>query len=209
MLPVLFLGILLTAASVIAEETSFSSVQASTDETRGLPVVGDVWGPVITHAGRMKFDTQHRYRHRYYYPSSTGKQDILVDYILPSDIFWNKKDMYGHIKAAVTGEDVVVELDPAALEGKYLEIVSSKVIPANAVKMVCHSYKTKPFFCHKLAATQHKFKLMYSMVRDVDNGILFPAVFASHQGCAGEKDQPECYWVTHVNEILILDKRVV
>ena len=103
----------------------------------------------------------------------------------------------------------MVQLDPANLEGKYLEVVSSKVIPADAVKMVCHSYKTRPAFCHGLAKsnTDHNFKVIYSMVRDVDNGNLSPAIFTSHKGCA--QDSGHCYWLTHVSEIAVLDKRVI
>ena len=75
--------------------------------------------------------------------------------------------MEKYIQSAITNDDVVVQLDPAALDGKYLEVVSSKTIPSDSVKMVCHSHKTKLPFCHSLTATNHKFKLMYSMVRDV------------------------------------------
>ena len=200
MLPLLSLTIFITAASGIPD----NSAHVSTNDPSGLPVMGDIWGAAITHVGEMKY-TQIRYQHRYYYPSQ-GKEDVLVDYVLASVIFWNKRDMYRHIKSVVTDDSVVIQLDPAALEGKYLEVLSSKVISADAIKMTCHSYKTMPAFCHNLADTNHKFKLMYSMVRDIDNGNLFSTVFVSHQGCTRDNDQLKCYWVTHVNEIIVLDK---
>ena len=212
MLPcLLFLvTILTTAVSGIPLEP----VHLSTNDPSGLPAVGDIWGPVITHAGVMK-DTMYGLLHEYGYPCpSTGpkgtrQEDVLVDYILPTEIFQNVQDMYKYIKSEVSNDFVVLQLDPAALEGKFLEVMSSKVIPLESVKMVCHSYKTKPAFCHDLADTSHKVRLMYSMVRDTDSGYLFPTLFASHQGCARENNQLECYWVTHVNEIVVLDKRVV
>ena len=206
MLPLLLLTILVTAASGIP----FKSAYVSTNDPTGggLPIVGDIWGPVITHAGVM-IETDGGRKHRYLY-SSQGKEDIIADSILPTEIFQKKGDMYRHIKSMLTDDFVVVQIDPAALEGKFLEVLSSKVIPADAVKIVCHSFKTTPAFCHNLENTNHEFKLIYSMVRDTDNGKVFPTVFASHQGCARDNNrQLKCYWVSHVNEIIVLDKRVI
>lgn len=174
----------------------------------GLPVIGDRWGPVITHAREMK-EAQNGLLHEYYYPTE-NKEDVLADYILATEIFRNVSNMHKHVKSFVTDDLVVVEHDPAALEGNYLEVLSSKPIPPSAVKMMCHSYKTTPAFYHNLADTNHKVKLMYSMVGDVINGYLFPTVFFSHHGCTcDENDKESCYWVTHVNEIVVIDKRIV
>ena len=206
MLAVLFLGIVITAVAA----SPSNSKQVSRNDISDLPIVGEVWGPVVIHAGELKYvENAKTLRHLYIYPSRTGEQDTIADYIKPSEIFSNKKNMEEYIRSAITNDDVVVQLDPAALDGKYLEVVSSKVIPSDSVKMFCHSYKSKLPFCHSLAATNHKYKLMYSMVRDVDDGNLFPTVFASHQGCARKNGQLNCYWVSHVNEIVVLDKRVV
>ena len=67
------------------------------------------------------------------------QQDVIADYIKPSEILSNKNNMEKCIQSAVTNDDVVVQLDPTALDGKYLEVVSSKAIPSDSVKMVCHS----------------------------------------------------------------------
>ena len=211
MLPVLFLAIIITATAALPS----NSKQVSKNDVSDFPVVGEVWGPVIVHAGVMKTvhvqnsNTIQSLRPTYYYPSRTGQQDVIADYIQPSEIFSNKKNMEKYIQSAVTNDDVVVQLDAAALDGKYLEVVSSKVIPSDSIKMVCHSYKTELPFCHNLVATNHKFKLMYSMVRSVNNGNLFPTVFVSHQGCARENGRLNCYWISHVNEIVVLDKGVL
>ena len=206
MLPIVFLAIAITAAAA----SPSNSEQVSKNDVSDLPIVGEVWGPVVIHAGELKYVQNAKgMRHLYLYPSLTGQQDTIADYIKPSEIFSNRKQMKKYIQSAITDDDVVVQLNPAALNGKYLEVISSKVIPSDSIKMMCHSYKSKLPFCHNMVATNHKYKLMYSMVRDVDNGNLFPTVFASHQGCARENDQLNCYWVSHVNEIVILDKRVI
>ena len=196
MLPALFLAIVITAAS------PSNSKQVSKNDASDLPVVGEVWGPAIIHVGELKYVQNSKTLQK----SRTGQQDKTADYIKikPSEIFLNKKNMEKYIQSVVTNDDVVVQLDPVALDGKYLEVVSSKVIPSDSVKMMCHYYETKLPFCHRSAAT----KLMYSMVRD-DSGNLIPTVFSSHQGCARENGQFNCHWVSHISEIVVLDKRVV
>ncbi|CAB4011772.1 Hypothetical predicted protein [Paramuricea clavata] len=174
----------------------------------GLPVAGEVWGPVITHAGKMR-NTKRGLAHKYAY-STPRKEDVLVDYILPSEIFQNEDEMYAHVQSVVKDEDVVIQSNPAVLEGKYLEILTTKTLPSDKVKITCHSYKTKPAFCHRInddhKGTQHKAKMMYSMVKETSSGKTFPCVFFSHQGCTEKNNEDSCYWVTHINEVVIIHK---
>ena len=239
MLPVLIVTVLITTASGMLQKTPFTSVQASADDPTGLPAVGAIWGPAFMRTAVLKDDDLQwiypqptgkedvvKHNLQWLYPQPTGKEDVgkhdlqwlypqptdkedaVIGFVSPNEVFWNKKDMYDYIQSAISESDdnVVVQIDPAAVEGKYLEVVSSKPISADAVKMMCHRYKTRPAFCHSMATTYHKFKLMYSMVKDVENGNLFPVVFTSHKGCTRHN---KCSWVTHVNEIAVLDKRVV
>ena len=130
--------------------------------------------------------------------------DVLVDYIVPAEIFKSREDMYKYLQSKMTDDCAMMQLDPPALTGKYLEVLSMKAISLDTVKLVCHSYKQNPAFCHNVTNTNHKTMLMYSMVKQVDDGNLFPVVFFNHQGCTNEY----CVWVTHVNEVLIIDKKI-
>ena len=118
--------------------------------------------------------------------------------------------MYKYVlKSVITDDDVVVQIDPVAAEGKFVEVLSVKAVQNDGIKLSCHSYKIISAFCHDWVHSTHKTKLMYSIVRDIKNGYLFPVVFASHQGCSYHNDQLKCYWDTHMTEIVIFDKSIV
>ena len=51
MLPALFLAIVITAAAASPP----NSKQVSKSDARDLPVVGEVWGPVIIRTGELKY----------------------------------------------------------------------------------------------------------------------------------------------------------
>ena len=176
----------------------------------GLPVAGEVWGPVITHAGTMEASCGGVMRHKYYY-NTANRNDTLVDYILTSEIFQTKDKMYEHIKSVMQDSDVIIQSDPGALEGKYLEVLTTKSVPSDKVKKTCHSYKTTPAFCHQVGGqtNNHITKMMYSMVKETGSGKAFPCIFFSHQGCSEANNKASCYWVTHINEVVIIDKYLV
>ena len=187
----------LIAISVIALATAVYGgpvLKAS----RGIPSVGDTWGPAIVHAATVNITENGSF-----YVVSFN--DHIKDFINPSEIFQSKRDTYSYLQSKVTSDSVIVKLDPAALEGKYLEVITSKVISPKAIKLVCHSYKVDPAFCHTMLHTAHKSKMMYSIVKDVEDGNVYPVVFFSHQGC----DKNKCIWFTHINEVVVLDKTVV
>ena len=100
-------------------------------------------------------------------------------------------------ESKVTDNTAVLKLDSPALERKYLEVLSSKVISPDSIKLICHSYMVDTPFCHRVT---NKAKLVYSTVRLTDDGTVFPVVFFSHKGC---KEDSSCFWVTHINEVVI------
>ena len=110
---------ILAALLAGAVATSNQELAKPVHPSQGLPTVGQIWGPVITHAGKMQL-TKDGLRHKYRYPIA-GKKDVLADYILASEIFQNKTEMYRHIKSALQDDHVIIQTDPASLEGKYLE----------------------------------------------------------------------------------------
>ena len=118
--------------------------------------------------------------------------------------------MYKYIsKSVLTDDDVVIQINPATFEGKFVEVLSTKALPNIGMKLSCHSHRTMPTFCHDWVHSTHKTRFMYSMVRHTENGYLFPVIFASHQGCSHHDDQLKCYWDTHMTEMIILDKNIV
>ena len=207
MLPALILTVVITSAAASSPNSKQDLV--SKKDVSDLPVVGEVWGPVVIHIGELKFlqNSKTLQKHRDYNPTHKDQQGTTDNYIIlkKNEVFLTKKNMYEYIQSVLTNDEVVVQFDPVALDGKYVEIVSSKAIPSDSVKLMCHYHKKKLPFCHSSAAN----KLMYSMVRDVDNGNLFPVVFASHHGCERENGQLKCHWISHISELVVLDKRVV
>ena len=92
MLPALILTVAIAAASGILEEASSNSKQAymSTNEPRGLPVVGDTWGPVFTQAPYVKQLPRRgsiAYHYNYWLTRADklDKQDSSAGYIKPSE----------------------------------------------------------------------------------------------------------------------------
>ena len=161
-----------------------------------IPDVGSEWGPVRTHVGLIRSKDNLRF---YYLEEG----DVIQHGISQSEIFENPMEMYEYMQSKVTDDTAVLKLDSPALEGKYLEVLSSKVISPDSIKLICHSYMVDTPFCHRVT---NKAKLVYSTVRLTDDGTVFPVVFFSHKGC---KEDSSCFWVTHINEVIILDKNVV
>ena len=63
--------------------------------------------------------------------------------------------------------------------------------------MQCHNF---PHCCVFLVHGQGTHE--HTLIKDVENGVVFPVVFFSHQGC----DINNCFWITHINEFVVLDK---
>ena len=160
----------------------------------GLPTVGSEWGPVRTHTGLIRFANNS-----HYYILEEG--DLLRQPIKQAEIFENRMKMYEYMQSKVSDDAVVLKLDSPALEGKYFEVLSSKKISPASIKLICHSYKVETPFCHNGWPVE----LLYSTVRLTDDGTVFPVVFFSHKGC---KKDSSCFWITHVNEFVVLDKNV-
>ena len=196
---------------VLAAVTTIATSSPPPNVRQGLPVVGEIWGPVITHAGVMKtVKGANQLLHTYGYPR-LGKRDMLADYILPSEIFSTRSEMDEHIKNKVEDTYVILQSDPEALEDKYLEVLTMKSVPFDKVKIICHSYKTNPAFCHEVggATSNHPTKIIYSMVRETTSGKAFPCLFFSHKGCSEKDNESSCYWVTHINEIVMIEKDLI
>lgn len=160
----------------------------------GLPDVGSTWGPVRTHVGIVRSTGNHSF----VYLLEGGITHFAID-----EVFENRMQMYEYVQSKVADDTAVVKLDSSALEGRYFEVLSSKKISPDSIKLICHSYKVNFPFCHRVT---NKAKLLYSTVRLTDDGTVFPVVFFSHQGC---KEDLSCFWVTHVNEVVVLDKNIV
>ena len=124
-----------------------------------------------------------------------------MNFILASKNFQTKEEMYEYLQSKVTSDSGVLKIDPPTLDGTYLEVLSAKVILPKDVKLVCHSYKVNLPVCHQ---TSHKSKLIYSMVRWTTDGTLFPVVFFRHQEC----NKKSCFWITHISEVVVLDKNI-
>ena len=163
----------------------------------GLPSVGSVWGPVRTHIGIIRSTANHSH----YYILEEG--DVIRHPIKEYEMFENRMEMYDYMQSKLGDDAAVLKFDSQALEGKYLEVLSSKKISLDSVKLICHSHKMKTPFCH---VSWPIVNLLYSTVRRTDDGTVFPVVFFSHKGC---KKDSSCFWITHVNEVVVLDKNIV
>ena len=62
------------------------------------------------------------------------------------------------------------------MEGKYIEILTSKCSLLKLSNLGCHRYKNPPF-CHTLEDLAQGIKLMYSTVQGSDHGSVFLVVF--------------------------------
>ena len=162
----------------------------------GLPSVGSVWGPVRAQIGILRSTANHSH----YYILEEG--DVIRRPIKEYEVFENQMEMYDYMQSKVGDDAAVLKLDSQGVEGKYLEVLSSKKISQDSVKLICHGHKLKTPFCH----AAWPMDLLYSTVRRTDDGTVFPVVFFSHKGC---KKDSSCFWVTHVNEVVVLDKNIV
>lgn len=152
----------------------------STLNANGLPIVGETFGPLTTA-----------------WPDAT----IYPEF----ETFKVKAEMFGRLKLEATENSVMVKIDPSVLEGKYVEVLTSKAIASDEVKLVCHSYMVDPAFCHTLAGSA-EVKATYSTVKPVGGENLIPVVFFNHRVCDTSNS---CGWFTHVSEYVLLNKSVV
>ena len=58
-------------------------------------------------------------------------------------------EMYDYMQSKVTDDTAVLKLDPLALEGKFVEVLSSKEISPDSVKLICHAHKVEAPYCHR------------------------------------------------------------
>ena len=169
-----------------------------------LPTVGEIFGPVVTatsvsDTGRLRKDGN-------VFRWCVDADDHLEDLVLADQVFETVKEMETYMKNSLTNETVVIKIDPYALNGKYLEVLWSKAITPNALKMICHYPGNNPPFCHLILNSGHIIKQTYSMVRLLDENTVFPVVFLSHMACTTGSS---CYWVSHPTEIAVVDKSII
>ena len=164
----------------------------------GLPSVGSVWGPVHIHDGFMRTtDGQILYIY--------SKTDVIQHNISDFEFFDDSSEMDEYMRSKISDDTALLKVDPEEMEEKYVEVLSSKVISPDSIKLICHSYQVDTPFCHRVAGESEKTKVIYSMVRNTDDGTVRPVIFLSHQAC--DKDD-NCFWVTHINQLVVLDKSV-
>ena len=169
-----------------------------------FPTVGEIFGPVFLssspkYPGKITQEGNHKI-----WTIDIDSLDIHVKTLLSSDqIFDDVKEMETYVRNNLTDDTAVVKIDSNKLNGRYLEVLWSKVIAQKNLKMVCHYPREKPFFCH----SPEQLKLTYSMVRLVgDHNTVFPIVFLSHKACPkGTK----CYWISHPVELAVVDKSII
>ena len=149
---------------------------------------------------------------QYYWGKAGNKaaaQKSVTNYvdILPNEVFSSKSSMEKYMVSKLTDDTSIIKIDPAALTGKYVKVLSSKPASRDSVKLVCHSYHMKSAFCHSLGNLEDNMvvKLMYSIVQNAEDGSVFPVLFFSHYSC--DEDE-SCKWMTHVNEAVLVDRKV-
>ena len=189
------LALLCLAAAVYAAPKLHQNLQSY---PKLLPTVGEIFGPVVTaisvsDTGRLRKDGTVFLWH--------ADADNHLE-----EFFKTVKEMETYIKNSLTNETVVIKIDPYALNGKYLEVLWSKAITPNALKMICHYPSNNPPFCHLKLNSGHNMKQTYSMARLLDDNTVFPVVFFSHKVCTTGSS---CYWVSHPTEIAVVDKSII
>lgn len=87
---------------------------------KDLVLVGDIMGPTVIDNNVTEVQSSLELCWSY-----KGKQDVLVNFFPKNQVFQNVADMYEHIKSVVTDDSAVIQVDPVALEGKFLEVLSN------------------------------------------------------------------------------------
>ena len=160
--------------------------------TKGLPTVGTVFGPAMTAMS-------------YVWKAKINPHTTLEDLVTTNKFSDTVEGMITRMQDSVTDKTVVIKIDPNKVNGKYLEVLQSKAIAPDAIKMVCHYPGELPAVCHKVESSgRYIVKLTYSMVRLLDDSTVFPVVFISHKVCPDK-----CYWITHPAEIAVVDKSII
>ena len=173
-----------------------------------FPTVGEIFGPVFLSSSPKYHGKITQEGNQKIWTIDIDSLDIHVKTPLSSDqIFNDVKEMETYIHNSLTDDTAVVKIDSNKLNGRYLEVLWSKVIAQKNLKMVCHYPREKPFFCH----SPEQLKLTYSMVRLVgDHNTVFPIVFLSHKACStGRRTGSQCYWITHTVELAVVDKSII
>ena len=169
-----------------------------------FPTVGEIFGPLVFSSSPVYPGTMTTVGNQKIWAIDINSLNIHLKILLsPDQIFNDAKEMETYVHNSLTDDTAVIKVDPYKLNGRYLEVLWSKVIVPRAFKMICHYPREKPFFCH----TPEQIKLTYSMVRLVgDHNTVFPIVFLSHKACPkGTK----CYWISHPVELAVVDKSII
>ena len=167
---------------------------------RVLPMVGDVFGPVVTANSPEDPERLKLHENQLTWFLDIDNGDHLSGKVLKD--FKTVQEMESYIRNGMNNETVVIKIDPNRLYGKYLEVLWSKAITNNALKMICHYPGKNPSFCH----LPGQIKQTYSMVRLLDDNTVFPAVFLSHKACPTGL---QCYWVSHPIAVAVVDKSII
>ena len=174
------------------------------DPELSFPTVGEIFGPLVfssspKYAGRL---TQEG--NQLLWTIDINSLNIhLKTPISPDQMFRDAKEMETHVRNSLTEDTAVIKVDPYKLNGRYLEVLWSKVVAPRALKMICHYSREEHFLCH----TPEQIKLTYSMVRLVgDHNTVFPITFLSHKACPTGS---QCYWISHPVELAVVDKSII
>ena len=162
---------------------------------KGLPIVGERFGPIMT-------ATAAQYPWALKIDADTQIKDLVSD----DQLFDKVQEMEAYMQSRVSNEMAVIKTDPYRLNGKYLEVLKSKAIAPNDLKLICHYPGTMPALCQDIAKTDHIVKLTYSMVKLQGDNTVFPVVFISHKACPNESS---CFWMSHPAEIAVVDKSII
>lgn len=125
-------------------------------------------------------------------------------------IFDGRDKMLSYIQGKMSNDDVMVGIDPEKmqeLEGTYVEVLTSRPLSCDSIKMNCHSFGLKQAYCH--SECSERSSSAYSLVREAKTGNVLPAVFSGHYVCEQEGEGRGCFWLIHMDELVVLPKRLI
>lgn len=168
-----------------------------------VPGVGEVFGPLSD--GSEGVLRKEGDKNSWVFTWIFIADDTMLEPISTDEVFDNKEKLYQHTLNHVDADSVAVQVDPNELKGKYVEILSKKLLSGNNIQKFCHD-SPGAIFCHVPANAVHETKYVLAMVKRMDTNTILPVVFFSHKVC---NFGPPCFWVTHFNAITVINKSAI